>query len=58
MKSNMAVTLDAMGRKDEAMRLRAETAEELSRQLGEDHPMSRIARDERRFERELEPMAV
>lgn len=58
MMANIAVTLDAMGRKDEAMRLRVETVEELSRQLGDSHPMTRIVRDELRFERELEPMQV
>lgn len=58
MTSNIAVTLDAMGREDEALRLRAETGDELARQLGDDHPLTRIARDERRFRRELEPMSL
>lgn len=58
MTSNLAVTLDAMGRQDEALRLRAETGDELARQLGDDHPLTRIARDERRFRRELEPMSL
>lgn len=58
MTSNMAVTLDAMGREDEAAQLRAEVVVELSRQLGDDHPLVRIARTEQRFRRELEPMSV
>lgn len=56
--SNMAVTLDAMGREEEAVQLRAELLGELSRQLGDEHPLTQIARDERRFRRELEPLAV
>ncbi|MDX3375732.1 FxSxx-COOH system tetratricopeptide repeat protein [Streptomyces sp. ME02-6991-2A] len=56
--SNMAVTLDAMGREEEAAQVRAELLGELSRQLGDEHPLTQIARDERRFRRELEPLAV
>ncbi|WP_433396313.1 FxSxx-COOH system tetratricopeptide repeat protein [Streptomyces sp. CA-146814] len=56
--SNMAVTLDAMGRGEEAAQVRAELLGELSRQLGDEHPLTQIARDERRFRRELEPLAV
>ncbi|MFE3474632.1 FxSxx-COOH system tetratricopeptide repeat protein [Streptomyces bacillaris] len=56
--SNMAATLDAMGREEEAARVRAEVVGELSRQLGDEHPLTRITRDERRFRRELEPLAV
>ncbi|MFJ4826856.1 FxSxx-COOH system tetratricopeptide repeat protein [Streptomyces bacillaris] len=56
--SNMAATLDAMGREEEAARVRAEVVGELSRQLGDEHPLTQIARDERRFRRELEPLAV
>ncbi|MFE6731125.1 hypothetical protein ACFVDN_24920, partial [Streptomyces californicus] len=58
MTSNMAVTLDSMGREDEAEQLRSELVVELVRQLGDDHPLVRIARTEERFRRELEPMAV
>ncbi|MFF5830101.1 FxSxx-COOH system tetratricopeptide repeat protein [Streptomyces bacillaris] len=56
--SNMAATLDALGREEEAARVRAEVVGELSRQLGDEHPLTQIARDERRFRRELEPLAV
>ncbi|MFD5973739.1 FxSxx-COOH system tetratricopeptide repeat protein [Streptomyces bacillaris] len=56
--SNMAATLDAMGREEEAARVRAEVVGELSRQLGDEHPLTQITRDERRFRRELEPLAV
>ncbi|MEV7895835.1 FxSxx-COOH system tetratricopeptide repeat protein [Streptomyces cyaneofuscatus] len=56
--SNMAVTLDAMGREEEAAQLRSELLGELARQLGDEHPLTQIARDERRFRRELEPLAV
>ncbi|OKJ16640.1 ATP/GTP-binding protein [Streptomyces sp. CB00316] len=56
--SNMAVTLDAMGREDEAAQLRSELLGELARQLGDEHPLTQRARDERRFRRELEPLAV
>ncbi|MYX12811.1 tetratricopeptide repeat protein [Streptomyces sp. SID8374] len=56
--SNMAVTLDAMGREEEAAQVRAELLGELARQLGEEHPLTQVARDERRFRRELEPLAV
>ncbi|KAB2590627.1 FxSxx-COOH system tetratricopeptide repeat protein [Streptomyces arboris] len=56
--SNMAVTLDAMGREEEAAQVRVELLGELSRQLGDEHPLTQIARDERRFRRELEPLAV
>ncbi|OEV21192.1 ATP/GTP-binding protein [Streptomyces nanshensis] len=56
--SNMAATLDAMGREEEAVRVRAEVVGELSRQLGDEHPLTQITRDERRFRRELEPLAV
>ncbi|MFF2720876.1 FxSxx-COOH system tetratricopeptide repeat protein [Streptomyces sp. NPDC058011] len=56
--SNMAVTLDALGREEEAAQVRAELLGELSRQLGDEHPLTQIARDERRFRRELEPLAV
>ncbi|MER7851250.1 MULTISPECIES: FxSxx-COOH system tetratricopeptide repeat protein [unclassified Streptomyces] len=56
--SNMAATLDALGREQEAVRVRAEVLGELSRQLGDEHPLTQIARDERRFRRELEPLAV
>lgn len=58
MTSNMAVTLDAMGRVEEAVQLRADIVPELSRQLGDDHPLVRIARSDERFRRELEPMSV
>jgi hypothetical protein len=54
----MAVTLGLLGRKDEEARLRAETVEELQRLLGEDHALTRLARDERRAYRDLEPLAV
>ncbi|MEU0162673.1 FxSxx-COOH system tetratricopeptide repeat protein [Streptomyces sp. NPDC006261] len=56
--SNMAVTLDAVGREDEAAQLRSELLGELARQLGDEHPLTQIARDQRRFRRELEPLAV
>ncbi|MFE5853662.1 FxSxx-COOH system tetratricopeptide repeat protein [Streptomyces sp. NPDC056500] len=56
--SNLAVTLGMLGRKDEATALRLETVEELQRQVGEDHALTRIARDERRVHRDLEPLAV
>ncbi|MDN3293486.1 FxSxx-COOH system tetratricopeptide repeat protein [Streptomyces ficellus] len=56
--SNMAVTLGALGRKEEAARLRAETAAELARQLGDEHALARLAREERRVHRDLEPLAV
>ncbi|MEW1628197.1 FxSxx-COOH system tetratricopeptide repeat protein [Streptomyces sp. NPDC089173] len=56
--SNMAVTLDALGREEEAAQVRGELLGELSRQLGDEHPLTQIARDERRFRRELEPLAV
>ncbi|MEU6062600.1 FxSxx-COOH system tetratricopeptide repeat protein [Streptomyces sp. NPDC047097] len=56
--ANMAVTLGALGRKDEAALLRVETAEELSRLVGDDHALTRMARDERRVHRDLEPLAV
>ena len=39
-------------------RLRAEALAELPRLLGEEHPLTRIARDERRVYRDLEPLAV
>lgn len=58
MTSNMAVTLDAMGRVEEAVQLRADIVPELSRQLGDDHPLVRIALSDERFRRELEPMSV
>lgn len=58
MTSNMSVTLGAMGRDDEAVQLRADIVPELSRQLGDDHPLVRIARTDERFRRELEPMSV
>ncbi|WP_326696746.1 FxSxx-COOH system tetratricopeptide repeat protein [Streptomyces sp. NBC_01754] len=58
MTSNLAVTLDALGRGDEALRVRAETGDELARQLGDEHPLTRTARTELRFRRELEPMSV
>ncbi len=47
-----------MGRKEEAARLRAEAVSELTRLLGEDHSLTRYARDERRIHRDLEPLAV
>ncbi|GAA3369512.1 hypothetical protein GCM10020367_12520 [Streptomyces sannanensis] len=56
--SNMSVTLAALGRKDEAQHLRTEVVDELSRLLGDDHAFTRIARDERRVHRDLEPLAV
>jgi hypothetical protein len=56
--SNMAVSLDSMGRKEEAARLRTEAVVELTRLLGEDHSLTRYARDERRIHRDLEPLAV
>lgn len=56
--SNMAVSLDMMGRKEEANRVRAEAVAELTRLLGEDHGLTRYARDERRVHRDLEPLAV
>ncbi|WP_406448603.1 FxSxx-COOH system tetratricopeptide repeat protein [Streptomyces sp. NBC_00876] len=58
MTANMAVTLGAMGRGEEALRVRTETADELGRRLGDDHPLTRTARGEDRFRRELEPLAV
>ncbi|RDG34937.1 FxSxx-COOH system tetratricopeptide repeat protein [Streptomyces corynorhini] len=56
--SNMCVTLGALGRKADAAQLRVETVEELVRLLGEDHTLTRFARDDRRVYRDLEPMAV
>lgn len=56
--SNMSVTLDALGRKEEAQLLRAETVSELQRQLGDDHDYVGIAGDARRFSRDLEPLVV
>ncbi|MFJ2111941.1 FxSxx-COOH system tetratricopeptide repeat protein [Streptomyces sp. NPDC087850] len=56
--SNMCVTLGALGRKGEAARLRAETVAELVRLLGEEHALTRFARDDRRVYRDLEPLAV
>ncbi|MEU1089176.1 FxSxx-COOH system tetratricopeptide repeat protein [Streptomyces sp. NPDC005892] len=58
MVGNMAVTLEDLGRGDEAQKVRTRIVGELARQLGDDHPMTRIARDGRRFERELEPIQV
>ncbi len=42
----------------EAAQLRSELLGELARRLGEEHPLTQAARDERRFRRELEPLAV
>ncbi|MFI1101276.1 FxSxx-COOH system tetratricopeptide repeat protein [Streptomyces melanogenes] len=56
--ANMAVTLDGLGRKEEATHVRAEAVEELQRLLGDEHAFVRIARDERRVQRDLEPLAV
>ncbi|MEV0093104.1 FxSxx-COOH system tetratricopeptide repeat protein [Streptomyces sp. NPDC050738] len=56
--SNLSVTLDAIGRKEEAQQIRYEVVDELQRLLGDDHAYVRIARDERRVNRDLEPLAV
>ncbi|MEV7867030.1 FxSxx-COOH system tetratricopeptide repeat protein [Streptomyces sp. NPDC088124] len=56
--SNMCVTLGALGRKGEAAQLRVETVEELVSLFGEEHALTRFARDDRRVYRDLEPLAV
>ncbi|WP_406478135.1 FxSxx-COOH system tetratricopeptide repeat protein [Streptomyces sp. NBC_01615] len=56
--TNSALTLAALGRKDEARRLRDEALSELRALLGDDNGMTRVAADERRIYRDLEPLAV
>ncbi|CAM5623938.1 Tetratricopeptide repeat-containing protein OS=Streptomyces microflavus OX=1919 GN=Smic_14080 PE=4 SV=1 [Streptomyces microflavus] len=56
--SNMAVTLDAMGREEEAEHCGPSCWASCPGSSVTSHPLTQIARDERRFRRELEPLAV
>jgi hypothetical protein len=56
--TNSALTLAALGHKDEARRLRDEALGELRTLLGDENGMTRVAADERRIYRDLEPLAV
>ncbi|MFF4346537.1 FxSxx-COOH system tetratricopeptide repeat protein [Streptomyces sp. NPDC001530] len=56
--ANTGLTLAALGRKDEAARLRDEALSELRALLGDENGMIRVAADERRIYRDLEPLAV
>ncbi|MBO1335093.1 FxSxx-COOH system tetratricopeptide repeat protein [Streptomyces sp. VRA16 Mangrove soil] len=57
-RTNHALTLGALGRKDESHRLREESLEELRVLLGEHNGLVRVAADQRRVYRDLEPLAV
>lgn len=56
--ANTGLTLAALGRKDEARRMRAEALAELRSLLGDENGMTRVAADDRRIYRDLEPLAV
>jgi hypothetical protein len=56
--TNSALTLSALGRKDEARRLGEEALGELRTLLGDENGMTRIATAGRRIYRDLEPLAV
>ncbi|MFC1433363.1 FxSxx-COOH system tetratricopeptide repeat protein [Streptacidiphilus sp. N1-3] len=56
--ANLAVTLRDLGRREEAVALRARVVEELTRQLGDEHPLTRNVRGWRRsgIDLELQPV--
>jgi tetratricopeptide (TPR) repeat protein len=56
--ANRALTLRGLGREEEAARLHAETLEELRHLLGSDNGITRVAGQQRRVYRDLEPLAV
>ncbi|MGW1025282.1 FxSxx-COOH system tetratricopeptide repeat protein [Streptomyces sp. NPDC002577] len=56
--TNHALTLVALGRKGEAHRMRDDSLAELRVLLGEDNGIVRVASDQRRIYRDLEPLAV
>ncbi|MEU8790633.1 FxSxx-COOH system tetratricopeptide repeat protein [Streptomyces sp. NPDC048643] len=56
--ANAGLTLAALGRRDEARRMRDEALTELRALLGEENGMTRVAADDRRIYRDLEPLAV
>ncbi|MHA5051347.1 FxSxx-COOH system tetratricopeptide repeat protein [Streptomyces sp. SD15] len=55
---NCALTLRALGRDDEAGRMRDEALTELRTLLGDKNGLTRLAMDERRVYRDLEPLTV
>ncbi|MET9404737.1 FxSxx-COOH system tetratricopeptide repeat protein [Streptomyces sp. NPDC002935] len=56
--ANTGLTLSALGRKDEARRVRTEALSELRSLPGDENEMTRLAADDRRIYRDLEPLAV
>jgi tetratricopeptide (TPR) repeat protein len=56
--ANAGLTLASLGREDEARRMRAEALAELRSLLGDENGLIRVASDDRRIYRDLEPLAV
>ncbi|MEU6138847.1 FxSxx-COOH system tetratricopeptide repeat protein [Streptomyces sp. NPDC047081] len=56
--ANLALTLRELGREEESRRLHEEALTELRLLLGEDNGITRLAHQDRRIYRDLEPLAV